>query len=291
MTVFEDAAVGDERERTMSSQAEQIADLRAELDRAHALFDSLRVRPSAVLLDQTVARFLWWTIADAELVLLAVEAGRPEALSPVLRHLFETTHDVIHLVSVAEEPEAFAAGSLVAEVLDWAKQAKKRRALVERTPRLAGSGDEQPLPTADEAFREIVKPLEELGQDTAVLDRVYAENRDRPRRERRVHCTGLDRISLIEKARSRLSASDEDYEDMRVVCDQLAWLWRETSARGRTHSSPGWLTLRIEQDRATGRMGPGATTPQLRRAAAAAAGLLNMATNFVGGFVEDREAE
>lgn len=276
----------------MPAQPEQAEALRTEIDRARSLFGLHRIRPDHVLVDQTVVRFLWWAIADADLIILAVEHEQTAALSPVLRHLFETTHDVMHFVGVAEDLEEVAAGSLVGELLDWHKQVWRRDDVVRQASRLAaGQGDRKMPPTVDEAFEQVAEKVEGLGQDTTVLRRVYEENRERTHSARGVHCTGFDRVSLIHQARRKFADGGEDIKDILAVCNQLEWLWRETSARGRTHSSPGWLTLSIEQDEATGRLDDDPTVPHLEKVTSVAASMLLILNDFVGQYFEDRDDE
>ena len=78
------------------------------------------------------------------------------------------------------------------------------------------------------------------------LRRVYHDNRGLGAGKRKVHCTGHHRVSLIHQARRKFADGGEDIEDIEdilAVCNQLEWLWRETSARGRTHSEINRETL------------------------------------------------
>lgn len=253
------------------------------------MLDAFEVRQARVLLDHTVARFLWWATADAEFVALADGHGCTAAAGPTVRHLFETTHDVMHLIGVAEDRERFAAGTLVGEVLDWDVRAGRLDDYQQREPSLADEWGFVRAQSADEAFEMIANELDALGQDTTTLRTVYSENRARTWRARGVHCTSLTRVALIETALQRFA--DGGADTVRIVAE-LKMLWGGFSARGLGHSSPAWTRVRIEQVEETGRLrypNPAGILASSFRPAHTARNLLAITAGYVEWYLDHRD--
>ncbi len=199
-----------------------LAKLRAEIDNGRGLLNTLRVHGDHYLLEFALMSYLRGAIASAEVIELAANARHPEGTEPVTRSLFETSLDLLYLLTGPTADED-AARTLVSDLQEWERQLT----LHEK----ASSPDLPAMPPrteADETFKAFATQLDGVGCDTTALRRLYAEAKGKGRPP---HWSGRTRTDIIAELERR--GSD--------AAPMLRAMWANMS--GEAHASVGWVTL------------------------------------------------
>jgi hypothetical protein len=152
-----------------------LAKLRAEIAESRRLLNSLQVHGEHYLLEFALMSYLRGAIGSAELAELAATAWHPIGTEPVTRSLFETSLDLLYVVS-GPNPHEDAARTLVSDLLEWERQwtlhEQASTADLPAMPRQAG---------ADETFEAFAAQLDRVGCDTTPLRRLYGEAKGKGR--------------------------------------------------------------------------------------------------------------
>jgi len=207
-----------------------LAKLRAAIDESRRLLNSLQVHGEHYLLEFALMSYLRGAIASAEVVELATQARHPAGTEPVVRSLFETSVDLLYLLSGPALDED-AARTLVADLREWDRkwdlQEKAGTATVQAVQREASS---------DETFTAFAAQLDRVGCDTTAARRIHAEAKEKGRRW--PHWSGKTRSDVLDELERR--GSD--------VVPMLRAMWAHFS--GEAHPSARWLTLAaaVQQD-------------------------------------------
>lgn len=199
-----------------------LAKLGAEISESRRLLNSLQVHGDHYLLEFTLMGYLRGAIASAEVIELVAARRHPEGAEPVTRSLFETSVDLLYLLT-GPNPDEDAARTLVADLLDW----ERRWSLHEKasTPDLPAMEREA---NADETFTAFAAQLDGIGCDTAALRRLHAEAKTKGRPP---HWSGRTRTDLFVELERR--GSD--------AAQMLRAMWAHMSDEA--HASAGWVTL------------------------------------------------
>jgi hypothetical protein len=196
--------------------------LRAEIDEGRGLLNRLQVHGDHYLLEFALMSYLRNGIASAEVVELAAKAQHPEGTEPITRSLFETSLDLLYLLT-GPNPDEDAARTLVADLQEWEREwTLHEKASTPDLPAMTRQAG------ADETFEAFAAQLDAVGCDTAALRRLYAAAKGKGRPP---HWSGLTRSDVITELERR--GSD--------AAPMLRAMWAHMS--GEAHASVGWVTL------------------------------------------------
>jgi hypothetical protein len=207
---------------TLSPLEAALAKLRVEIEESRRLLNTLQVHGDHYLLEFALMSYLRGAIASAEVIELAAQGRHPEGAEPVTRSLFETSVDLLYLLT-GPNPAEDAARTLVSDLLTWERQWTLHEEA--STPDLPAMPRQA---SAEETLDAYAAQLDGVGCDTAALRRLFAEAKGkRPP----LHWSGGSRTSVIRELTRR--GSD--------AVPMLLAMWSHMS--GEAHASVGWVTL------------------------------------------------